>query len=241
MHAKSQLAPTTATITVSAWMASATAVLDLQERIVPSALVPQTATTTASASTTPASAMLDGPDLIARSSRARPSAPETAIATMAHASANLDSPECSAPSLLVHHLALVTDSACQLELKCHASAMRDTRVMTARRRHAPTIVQTMESASVVFAHARTDGVVLTVLVDAPVMDNDAAETASVWRDSATATQAGPVMHAIPELACTIAPSMDIATTEHACAKRATVDVTAHCQPSLSHASAPFTV
>jgi len=239
MHARFQHAPTTATIMVSVLMASAIAVLDSLERTAHFVLAQQTAIITASALTTLASAMLDGPDSIAHSSHALPSAPETDTATTAHASASLDSPECSAPSLLAHHLALATDSVCQLELKCHASAMRDIRAMTARRRRAPTIAQVMESALVVFALARTDGVEPTVLADALVMDNDAAETASAWRDSAIATQDGPVMLVTPGHACTIAHNTATATTAPACAKRDTADATAHSRLSLNLANVPF--
>jgi len=241
MHARSQPAPTIATIMVSALMASAIAVLDLLEKIAHFVLAPQTATTTVSALTTLVSVTPDGLDSIAHSSRALLSAPETDTATTALASASLDSPECSAPSPLVHHLARATDSVCLLEPKCLASVMRDTRATTAQRRPAPMIALTTESVSAGFVHARTDGVELTVLVDALVMDNDAAETASVWRDSAIATQDGPVTLVTQEHACMIAHNTDTATTEPACAKRATVDVIAHSQLSLNLASAQFTV
>jgi len=96
-----------------------------------------------------------------------------------------------------------------------------------------------ESASKVRALAITDGVVMIALDAARAMVSDAVVTESVLRASAIATPAGLGMHATFVLACTTALSMDIATTEPACAKRDTTDVTALSLQSHSRASARF--
>jgi hypothetical protein len=157
---------------------------------------------------------------------------------MAHASASPDSPESTATFLHAHHPALATGSALQANLKCHAFAMKASRVMIALRRLAPTTARDTASALRVCVHAKMALVVQIAPTAALVKEADAVATESAWMSSATATQAGLDMPAISEHACTIALSTDIATTAPACARRDTEDVIALCPLSPSLASAP---
>jgi hypothetical protein len=181
-----------------------------------------------------------GLDLIAHSRLAHLNVLETVTVTMPLASASLDSLEFTAHFLLALHLALVTDDVCQLEHKWLVNAMKASRVMIALREPAPMIAQDTESALVVFAHVRMDGVAMTVQLDAQDTVKDAVEMVNVLKDSATAILDGLVMDVILELACTTALNTDIATTEHASAKKDTEDVIAHFLLSHNHASAQFT-
>jgi len=159
---------------------------------------------------------------------------------MEHVSASQDSLEFSALFQRVHHLAQATDSVCLLEPKWPASAMRATRAMIALRRRAPMTAQDMESASAVFAHARTGGeapIALDVALDTA---NAAVETESALRDSATAIPAGLDMLVTCARASMTAPSTDIATMGPVCAKRDTVDAIALFLPSPNPANVPFT-
>lgn len=103
-HATHQSAHNIATITESASVESATAVLVIQAKIVLFDLVQAIAMATVVVTrTTPVTALLAGPDLIAPFKLAPRSAPVTEFATTAHASASQGSLVCTAHCQLAHH------------------------------------------------------------------------------------------------------------------------------------------
>lgn len=118
---------------------------------------------------------------------------ETVIVTMELASANQVSPVSTV--LFLHALlhALETDNASQLAHRWCASAMKATRVMTARRRHAPMTALATANALMESAPVRMVGVEMIVLDVAPDMVKDAAEMESVWRVNVIAIPDGVAM------------------------------------------------
>jgi len=98
----------------------------------------------------------------------------------------------------------------------------------------------MVNASMASARAWMDGVVPTAMHAVPETASAAVATGSALRVIVTATLVGLVMDAMSALVCMTAPNTDTATTEPACARRATVVVIARCRLSPNRASVLFT-